>query len=210
MFATWRPCLIYLLKYIFLIFKQYHTFFYTFFTYTNFYAYFLFLVFKCTFFPSFYSFFCVWSFPYPKPKVEALSLTHYTSSMSLLPSNLVPLRLQTLHHPPNPNRGLPYPIPRLPYSRSQTPSIICAKRTGKQRYPSEKKKLKQKQKQTLTLTPVDNKFEGVWRLSKLGVPIHSDPGKDFLGVSPGLLQEIAKVIEFPVMFLFGCWESVGK
>ncbi|XP_050272339.1 uncharacterized protein LOC126715659 isoform X1 [Quercus robur] len=118
--------------------------------------------------------------------------------MSLLPSNLVPLHLQTLHHPPNPNRGLPYPIPRLPYPRSQTPRILCAKRTGKQRYPSEKKKLKQKQKQTLTLTPVDNKFEGVWRLSKLGVPIHSDPGKDFLGVSPGLLQEIAKVIEFPV------------
>nr|POF07966.1 uncharacterized protein CFP56_45264 [Quercus suber] len=119
--------------------------------------------------------------------------------MSLLPSNLVPLHLQTLHHPPNPNRGLPFPIPRLPYSRSQTPRILCAKRTGKQRYPSEKKKLKQKRKQTLTLTTVDNKFEGVWRLSKLGVPIHSDPGKDFLGVSPGLLQEIAKVIEFPML-----------
>ncbi|XP_075651952.1 uncharacterized protein LOC142622382 isoform X3 [Castanea sativa] len=118
--------------------------------------------------------------------------------MSLLPSNLVPLHFQTLHHPPNSNRGLLYPIPRLPYPRSQTPRILCAKRTGKQRYPSEKKKLKQKQKKTLTLTPVDNKFEGVWRLSKLGVPIHSDPGKDFLGLSPGLLQEIAKVLEFPV------------
>ncbi|KAL4654421.1 hypothetical protein ACB092_01G377000 [Castanea dentata] len=118
--------------------------------------------------------------------------------MSLLPSNLVPLHFQTLHHPPNPNRGLLYPIPRLPYPRSQTSRILCAKRTGKQRYPSEKKKLKQKQKKTLTLTPVDNKFEGVWRLSKLGVPVHSDPGKDFLGLSPGLLQEIAKVLEFPV------------
>ena len=151
----------------------------------------------------------VFLIPNPKSKLTLTLtltqyLTHFTSSMSLLPSNLVPLHLQTLHHPPNPNRGLPYPIPILPYSRSQTPSIICAKRTGKQRYPSEKKKLKQKQKQTLTLTPVDNKFEGVWRLSKLGVPIHSDPGKDFLGLSPGLLQEIAKVIEFPVMFLFGC------
>lgn len=138
---------------------------------------------------------------------ELLSLTtliQSNSSMALLPSNLVPLHLQTLHHPPNPNRGLPYPIPRLPYSRSQTPRILCAKRTGKQRYPSEKKKLKQKQKQTLTLTPVNNKFEGVWRLSKLGVPVHSDPGKDFLGLSPGLLQEIAKVLEFPVIFLFGC------
>lgn len=138
---------------------------------------------------------------------ELLSLTtliHSNSSMALLPSNLVPLHLQILHHPPNPNRGLPYPTPRLPYPRSQTPRILCAKRTGKQRYPSEKKKLKQKQKQTLTLTPVDNKFEGVWRLSKLGVPVHSDPGKDFLGLSPGLLQEIAKVLEFPVMFLFGC------
>ncbi|KAM4133467.1 hypothetical protein ACJW30_01G331200 [Castanea mollissima] len=118
--------------------------------------------------------------------------------MSLLPSNLVPHHFQTLHHPPNPNRGLLYPIPRLPYPRSQTSRILCAKRTGKQRYPSEKKKLKQKQKKTLTLTPVDNKFEGVWRLSKLGVPVHSDPGKDFLGLSPGLLQEIAKVLEFPV------------
>jgi len=55
--------------------------------------------------------------------------------------------------------------------------------------------------QTLTLTQVDNKLEGVWRLSKLEVPIHSDPGKDFLGVSLGLFQEIAKVLKFLVIFL---------
>ena len=78
-----------------------------------------------------------------------------------------------------PNRGLPYPIPRFPYPRSQTPRILCAKRTDKQCYPSEKKKLKQKYMQTLTLTKVDNKFEGVWRLSKLRVPIHSDSDKDY-------------------------------
>uniref|UniRef100_A0A2N9EYW1 FAD-binding domain-containing protein n=1 Tax=Fagus sylvatica TaxID=28930 RepID=A0A2N9EYW1_FAGSY len=116
--------------------------------------------------------------------------------MSLLPSKLnIPLHLHILH-PPNPNPGLPYPIPRLPYPRSQTPRFLCAKRTGKQRYPSEKKKLKQKHKETLL--HVDNKFEGIWRLSKLGVPLQNDPGKDSLVISQGLLQEIAKVLQFPV------------
>lgn len=45
---------------------------------------------------------------------------------------------------------------------------------------------------------VNNKYEGIWRLSKLGVPVDRDPGKDFLGVSESLLEEIAKVLEFPV------------
>ncbi|XP_052289425.1 uncharacterized protein LOC102620999 isoform X2 [Citrus sinensis] len=82
-------------------------------------------------------------------------------------------------------------------SRNQTvPAIRCAKRTGKQRYPSEKKKLKQKHKQVLN--DVNNKFEGFWRLSKLAVPVHKDPGKDFIGVSHALLDEITKVLEFPV------------
>lgn len=66
------------------------------------------------------------------------------------------------------------------------------------RYPSEKKKLKQQQEAQVG---VENKFEGIWRLSKLSVSVHKDPGKDFLGVSDALLQEIAKVLEFPVKML---------
>ncbi|KAH0649716.1 uncharacterized protein Cbei_0202 [Solanum tuberosum] len=76
--------------------------------------------------------------------------------------------------------------------------ITCSKkvkRRGKLRYPSEKKKLKQQQEAQVD---VENKFEGIWRLSKLSVSVHKDPGKDFLGVSDALLQEIAKVLEFPV------------
>lgn len=46
---------------------------------------------------------------------------------------------------------------------------------------------------------VNNKYEGIWRLSKLGVPVDRDPGKDFLGVSESLLEQIAKVLEFPVI-----------
>uniref|UniRef100_A0A803MFD8 FAD-binding domain-containing protein n=1 Tax=Chenopodium quinoa TaxID=63459 RepID=A0A803MFD8_CHEQI len=71
--------------------------------------------------------------------------------------------------------------------------IRCAKRsqrTGKFRYPSEKKKLKQIHKQKME---VKDKFEGFWRLSKLGVEVDKDPGKDFLGVSHALLEQIAKV-----------------
>ncbi|XP_028793987.1 uncharacterized protein LOC114749629 isoform X1 [Neltuma alba] len=79
--------------------------------------------------------------------------------------------------------------------------ILCAKRTGKRRYPSEKKKLKSKHKEILKDLKDENKFEGTWRLYKLGVPIDKDPGKDFLDVSDGLLEEIAKVLEFPVASL---------
>lgn len=94
---------------------------------------------------------------------------------------------------------LPYSTPRHFRSRIQTlQPIRCAKRTGKKRYPSEKKKLKLKHKQVLA--DVKNKFEGFWRLSKLGVTVQNDPGKDFLGVSDPLLQEIAKVLEFPVIW----------
>ncbi|XP_016434868.2 uncharacterized protein LOC107761192 isoform X1 [Nicotiana tabacum] len=77
--------------------------------------------------------------------------------------------------------------------------IKCSKRVkrrGKLRYPSEKKKLKQQQEEAQV--DVKNKFEGIWRLSKLNVSVHKDPGKDFLGLSDALLQEIAKVLEFPV------------
>ncbi|KAK4848608.1 hypothetical protein QYF36_015123 [Acer negundo] len=106
------------------------------------------------------------------------------------------LRSLTLN-PPNSNLRLPNSAPRPFHSRTQTvPPIRCAKRTGKKRYPSEKKKLKLIHKQALG--DVKDKFEGFWRLSKLSVSVHTDPGKDFLGVSDGLLQQIAKVLEFPV------------
>ncbi|KAG2239952.1 hypothetical protein Bca4012_015455 [Brassica carinata] len=92
---------------------------------------------------------------------------------------------------------IPYPRPVLSYPRTQTNRILCAaKRTGKRRYPSERKKLRTERKEAAA--KVKNKLEGVWRLSKLGVPVGDDPGKDSLGISEGLLQAIAKVIEFPV------------
>ncbi|CAH2077432.1 unnamed protein product [Thlaspi arvense] len=92
---------------------------------------------------------------------------------------------------------IPYSRASLPYPRLQTHRILCAaKRTGRRRYPSERKKLRTEQKGAVA--KVKNKLEGVWRLSKLGVPVGDDPGKDFLGISQGLLQAIAKVIEFPV------------
>ncbi|KMT03470.1 hypothetical protein BVRB_8g191520 isoform C [Beta vulgaris subsp. vulgaris] len=109
--------------------------------------------------------------PNPKPKL----LTFITNPISL-PSLI-------LLHPP------------------KHALIRCAKRsqrTGKLRYPSEKKKFRQIHKQKLD---VKNKCEGFWRLSKLGVEVDEDPGKDFLGVSDALLQQIAKVLEFPVASL---------
>lgn len=80
--------------------------------------------------------------------------------------------------------------------------MFSAKRSGKQRYPSEKKKIKLKHKETLAEVKTRNKFQGIWRLSKLGVTVDKDPGKDFLGVSDGLLEAIAKVLEFPVIWAF--------
>ncbi|KAK8991197.1 hypothetical protein V6N11_062218 [Hibiscus sabdariffa] len=100
-----------------------------------------------------------------------------------------------LRHPHS-NSLLPYSTPRPIHPRCQPLRILCAKRTGKQRYPSEKKKLKLRKKEALS--SVTNKFEGIWRLSKLAVPVQNDPGKDFLQIHIGLLQEIAKVIKFPV------------
>ncbi|OIV97228.1 hypothetical protein TanjilG_27211 [Lupinus angustifolius] len=88
-----------------------------------------------------------------------------------------------------------------PYTRNQTLRIFCAKRTGKQRYPSEKKKLKSKNKEILSDSKDKDKFEGTWRLFKLAVPLDQDPGKDFLVISDALLQEIAKALKFPVASL---------
>ncbi|WOL15782.1 hypothetical protein Cni_G24563 [Canna indica] len=90
------------------------------------------------------------------------------------------------------------PYCKLPSSPSPIDlAVRCAKRTGKQRYPSEKKRL-QKINRTLRESDVKNREDGFWRLSKLGVPVHKDPGKDFIGISPPLLEAIAKALEFPV------------
>ncbi|MQL89996.1 hypothetical protein Taro_022577 [Colocasia esculenta] len=76
--------------------------------------------------------------------------------------------------------------------------VRCAtKRTGKRRYPSEKKELDRRNK-NLIQTEVANREEGFWRLYRLNVPAHKDPGKDFLGVSLPLLEAVAKVLKFPV------------
>jgi hypothetical protein len=80
--------------------------------------------------------------------------------------------------------------------------VRCAKRTGKRRYPSEKKWLERRHKELLRqAAPKEGsagRESGFWRLSKLAVPASDDPGKDFTGVSPPLLQAIAKAIKFPV------------
>lgn len=81
-------------------------------------------------------------------------------------------------------------------------AVRCAKRTGKRRYPSEKKRLDRRHKELLRKAAPEEgsagREAGYWRLSKLAVPARDDPGKDFAGVSPPLLQAIAKALKFPV------------
>ncbi|KAK6136409.1 hypothetical protein DH2020_029830 [Rehmannia glutinosa] len=96
------------------------------------------------------------------------------------------------------NSKFPFPTSKQSLQFPQIFYIKCAKkakRTGKLRYPSEKKKLRL---QKDTQTDVKGNLDGVWRLSRLGVSVHEDPGKDFWTVSEALLKEIAKVLEFPV------------
>ncbi|XP_031481390.1 uncharacterized protein LOC116251329 isoform X2 [Nymphaea colorata] len=91
----------------------------------------------------------------------------------------------------------PPPSPSLPSSET----IFCGKqsvRRGKQRYPSEKKKL---ERQFKDLNNVENKEEGYWRFYKLAVPVQKDPGKDHIGISDGLLEAVAKALKFPVASL---------
>lgn len=80
--------------------------------------------------------------------------------------------------------------------------VRCAKRTGKRRYPSEKKLLNRRQQELLRQAAPEEgskgRESGYWRLSKLAVPARDDPGKDFTGISLPLLQAIAKAIKFPV------------
>ncbi|XP_072961405.1 uncharacterized protein [Typha angustifolia] len=116
--------------------------------------------------------------------------------MALATKNFPPLSFCPC---PNPNhKSKPRFIAKKPsFSPRRALEIRCAKRTGKQRYPSEKKKLERASKTQLK-TEVANREDGFWRLSKLGVPAHKDPGKDSVAVSLPLLEAIAKVLEFPV------------
>lgn len=86
------------------------------------------------------------------------------------------------------------------FAPRKAPVTRCARRTGKRRYPSEKRKLEEIKKNLLT-TEIWNREEGYWRISKLSVPAHKDPGKDFVGFSLPLLEAIAKVLEFPVSYI---------
>lgn len=110
-------------------------------------------------------------------------------------SNRIPLL-----HPPSslPCTKRRRPAPTIPAKSVPRATLRCAKRAGRRRYPSEKKKLERMNK-TLTQTEIRVKGEGFWRFSKLAVPVHRDPGKDFLGVSLPLLEAISKVLEFPVI-----------
>ncbi|CAL5094943.1 unnamed protein product [Urochloa decumbens] len=95
--------------------------------------------------------------------------------------------------------GTPFQRPR----RCGCGAVVrCAKRTGKRRYPSEKKRLDQHHKEMLRrvapLEGSEGRESGYWRLSKLAVTAREDPGKDFTGISLPLLQAIAKAIKFPV------------
>ncbi|XP_051200377.1 uncharacterized protein [Lolium perenne] len=104
----------------------------------------------------------------------------------------------------NPSRSGLYAANAFPRRRCGAVAAVvrCAKRTGKRRYPSEKKRLDRRHKEQLRQTAPEEgglaREAGFWRLSKLAVPASDDPGKDFVGVSPPLLQAIAKALKFPV------------
>ncbi|KAK9078843.1 hypothetical protein SSX86_002901 [Deinandra increscens subsp. villosa] len=126
------------------------------------------------------------------------SISSHLTSPAMLSSSTKLLCTPNFTFTRNPNPQLPFsPKPR--FINHHKPLIRCArttrsKRTGKSRYPSEKRKLKSIQQ---TQTQID-KFKGFWRLFKLYVSVDSDPGKDSLDVSDALLEEVAKVLEFPV------------
>lgn len=115
---------------------------------------------------------------------------------------LPPFSLPPLHHlGANPSGGSLYGASAFPRRRCAA-VVRCARRTGKRRYPSEKKRLDRRHKEQLRQTAPEEgglaREAGFWRLSKLAVPVSDDPGKDFVGVSPPLLQAIAKALKFPV------------
>ncbi|XP_076910870.1 uncharacterized protein LOC143568652 [Bidens hawaiensis] len=110
------------------------------------------------------------------------------------------LHSPNFHFTKNPNPKIQLQFSPKTHHTHKRPLIECSKtrskRTGKSRYPSEKRKLKSIQQ---TQTQFD-KFKGFWRLFKLSVSVDKDPGKDYycLEVNHALLEEIAKVLEFPV------------
>ncbi|KAL9271807.1 hypothetical protein AKJ16_DCAP25925 [Drosera capensis] len=102
------------------------------------------------------------------------------------------------------SQTLPFPFPfssPKPYVSPHRPIIRCANRsphrTGKRRYPSEKRRLRQIHTEKLNIDAKD-KFEGTWRFLNVGVEVGEDPGKDWFRVSGALMERIAKVLEFPV------------
>ncbi|AQK85960.1 FAD/NAD(P)-binding oxidoreductase family protein [Zea mays] len=121
----------------------------------------------------------------------SLSLTAFSLP---LPQSLRPKPSQLLH-------GATSSFPR-PRRCGWGAVVRCAKRTGKQRYPSEKKRLNRRKQELLRQAAPEEgskgRESGYWRLSKLAVPARDDPGKDFTGISLPLLQAIAKAIKFPV------------
>ncbi|KAG4956854.1 hypothetical protein JHK82_042573 [Glycine max] len=60
-----------------------------------------------------------------------------------------------------------------------THHIWCVKRTKKQMYSYEKKKVMTKQKEILSNSKEKSKFKDRWSLFKLIVPLDQDPKKDF-------------------------------
>ncbi|KAE8789010.1 hypothetical protein D1007_36872 [Hordeum vulgare] len=124
---------------------------------------------------------------------------HTVSGIKLPPFSLPPPHRQLGANP----TGL-YATSAFPRRRCGAVAAVvrCARRTGKRRYPSEKKRLDRRHKEQLRQTAPEEggvaREGGFWRLSKLAVPASDDPGKDFLGVSPPLLQAIAKALKFPV------------
>ncbi|XP_048440103.1 uncharacterized protein LOC103949044 [Pyrus x bretschneideri] len=95
----------------------------------------------------------------------------------------------------------PYPKPKAhsPVRKARDSPVSTAQRKSHVP-PSLRLQALLKLKHKEITRDVKNKYEGIWRLSKLGVSVDKDPGKDFLGVSDGLLEQIAKVLEFPGSF----------
>ncbi|KAG8085574.1 hypothetical protein GUJ93_ZPchr0010g8824 [Zizania palustris] len=93
----------------------------------------------------------------------------------------------------------------FPWRRRGAPAAVrCAKRTGKRRYPSEKKRLDRRHKELLRQAAPEEgsagREAGYWRLSKLAVPARDDPGKDFAGVSPPASPSCRQSTQVPCCF----------
>ncbi|XP_066368040.1 uncharacterized protein [Miscanthus floridulus] len=134
----------------------------------------------------------------------AMAFATASASASSLSLTAFSLPLPQSLHRPSPSlvlHGATSSFPR-PLRCGWGAVVRCAKRTGKRRYPSEKKRLNRRQQELLRQAAPEEgrkgRESGYWRLSKLAVPARDDPGKDFTGISLPLLQAIAKAIKFPV------------